>query len=228
MKSSHFVHGFWGAACVASFAIGSQFFTDDDTSSRAPDPKVGSGSSGQSVRVSSRQDVGSGTSEGGAGARSEIRTATGGTTKLSDAGLLALAEEFKKGKGPIERRLAFSKLLENLTAENAKTVREQLLHLSERSDEWREFHYAWGALAGDVAVLNGKETKERDMASTFAGWASSDPAAALACEAPSAADAPPGAAVAAGSTSHYRPPTSSCRQSARCATPWPPSRRSAA
>ena len=180
MKSSYLVHGFWGAACVASFTIGSQFFTDDDTSSRAIDPRVGSGALGQSVRVSSRQDVGSGTSERDAGARSEIRTVTGGTTKLSDAGLLALAEEFKKGKGPIERRLAFSKLLENLTAENAKTVREQLLHLSERSDEWREFHYAWGALAGDVAVLNGKETKERDMSATFAGWASSDPVAALA------------------------------------------------
>jgi hypothetical protein len=59
-------------------------------------------------------------------------------------------------------------------------MREQILHLDHDSSEFREFHYAWGAIAGEEAVLHGGETRERDMASTLAGWAAKSPEAALA------------------------------------------------
>ena len=174
-KSSAVIHGAWGVACVAAFALGSQFFG----ASQAGDQETSVEKEGQSIRVSSRENSSRKGSSVGASDR-ELGSRSAAGEKMSEADLLALTDQFRKGKGPIERRLAFSKILENLTAENAQTVREQLLHLSERSDEWREFHYAWGALAGQEAVQLGRDSEERDMASTLAGWASADPAAAVA------------------------------------------------
>jgi hypothetical protein len=93
--------------------------------------------------------------------------------------ILALGKAFKANSNPIERRLAFSRLLEGLTSENGLLIRAQIEHLSENSSEFREFHYAWGALAGEAAVLHGKDTAKQDMAATFTGWASADPTAAM-------------------------------------------------
>ncbi|MDA7514674.1 hypothetical protein N8513_01625 [bacterium] len=174
MKSPLLIHAVWGVVALVSFVLGSQFFG----SSASGDEEVASQArNSQSVRLSSR-DGDSSRSESGGGGNMGDRSAP--EKVMSSADLLALADQFNKGKGPIERRLAFSKILENLTVENAQLMREQLLNLSERSDEWREFHYAWGALAGQDAVLLGRDSEERDMAATLAGWASADPASAVA------------------------------------------------
>ena len=85
----------------------------------------------------------------------------------------------RAAKGPIARRLIFGEILKALTPENAKQMRENIVHLSQDSPEFREFHYAWGSLAGKVAIDNGAETPKRDMASSLAGWAATDPAAAM-------------------------------------------------
>lgn len=98
---------------------------------------------------------------------------------LTDETIAALGERFKTSTDPIQRRLAFARLLDGLTAENALLIREQLEHLDGDTSEFREFHYAWGAVGGEDAVVHGADTPQRDMASTLAGWASADPDAAL-------------------------------------------------
>ncbi|MGJ8695967.1 MAG: hypothetical protein ACSHYF_06595 [Verrucomicrobiaceae bacterium] len=178
MKSSLVIHGVWAVVAVASFAVGSQFF-DKEAGDVARDGEGGA-TTGQSVRVASRDGDRGEDSRGGARNQMGSREGSVGYVQASAADIEAMGAAFKNGKGPIERRLAFTKMLEALTPENAKAMREQILHLSERSDEWREFHYAWGAIAGSEAVLHGKDSEERDMSSTFAGWASADPAAAVA------------------------------------------------
>ncbi|MGI9242465.1 MAG: hypothetical protein ACR2RV_16825 [Verrucomicrobiales bacterium] len=99
---------------------------------------------------------------------------------LTDARIAELGETALKDPNPLNRRKAFNELLEGMTAENALAIREQVKALRQDSSEFRDFHYAWGAIAGTEAVLHGMESEERDMAVTLAGWAGSDAAGALA------------------------------------------------
>jgi hypothetical protein len=71
-------------------------------------------------------------------------------------------------------------MLSNLTPENALELRKLIEDMPQDSSEFREFHYAWGAVAGQEAVTHGKDTPKKDMAAALAGWASNDPSAALA------------------------------------------------
>lgn len=99
---------------------------------------------------------------------------------LSDARITELGETALKDPNPLKRRAAFDELLKGMTAENALAIREQIKGMDQNSSEFRDFHYAWGAIAGDAAVFNGMETRERDMAVTLAGWAGADAGAAMA------------------------------------------------
>lgn len=99
---------------------------------------------------------------------------------LTKQDIRALGEKLRQSPDPIEQRLAFSKLLEGLTQENALLVREQIVHLDHRSAEFREFHYAWGAIGGAEAAMFGAETEEDDMSPALAGWANASPSEALA------------------------------------------------
>ena len=89
-----------------------------------------------------------------------------------------LGQRLKHELDPIERRRAFMSLLAGMTVENAREIREQIAHLPSDSPEFRDFHYAWGKIAGAEAVLNGKDTPKPDMLAAMAGWASENPAAA--------------------------------------------------
>ena len=102
------------------------------------------------------------------------------STELTQQDIVALGEKLKQSRNPIEQRLAFSKLLEGLTQKNALLMREQITLLDHRSAEFREFHYAWGAIAGAEATLFGVDTKEDDMSPALAGWANASPSEALA------------------------------------------------
>ncbi len=100
--------------------------------------------------------------------------------RLGRAEIEELGRQFKTELDPIARRAAFGKLLEGLTTENAAEIRAQIAHLPDSSPEFMEFHYAWGKIGGVDAVMNGMDTRERDMGATLAGWASANPAAAKA------------------------------------------------
>jgi hypothetical protein len=181
MKAPHLTHVVWAIVAIAAFAIGS--WNSDSESEEQASAKE------QSVRnsrtLSSRSRGGS---SGAAASRGTGRTRSGGggdafdiqPGSLSEGEIRQLGVDLKSATNPLERREIFSRILANLTPENAKLMREQIVHLDTNSSEFRDFHYQWGALAGEEAVLAGAESPERDMATTLSGWASANPDAALA------------------------------------------------
>ena len=175
MDQNWLVHGTWLAGAIASFLIGSHF------------PSAGG------TRASSRPASEAGQLEGIPGQASADRPARslspsivlGAVSSgqlsihLSEREIELLGKKFRSSN-PIERRLAFAELLQGLTSENALLIRKQIEHLDDKSPEYREFHYAWGAVAGVDAVVFGAGTPGDDMSPTLAGWASNDPQAARA------------------------------------------------
>ena len=184
MTTSRWVHGAWACATVLAFAAGAQFLPDDSEQEKT---KPDSRRSAEARSTDSRRDRRPSSGEADAsgtmpGSLPEIHPggivpAGAGTLTRQDIAILGKA---LKSSSPVERRLAYARLLNGLTEDNALLIREQIEHLHEHSSEFREFHYAWGALAGEAAVLHGVKTEKEDMAATFAGWASADSAAALA------------------------------------------------
>tara|TARA_B100001057_G_scaffold86918_3_gene82834 strand:+ start:3616 stop:4809 length:1194 start_codon:yes stop_codon:yes gene_type:complete len=179
MKKSHLVHLFWALVAVAAFAIGSNKSpSKNDEESANAERKGALGSS-----LPNRSDRPNSSRSGKARSITKNRQGTlaeeGNFAKLSESEIRQIGIDLKATKTPLERRELFSQILANLTPENAKLMREQIVHLDSNSSEFRDFHYQWGAIAGEEAVVNGAETPERDMATTLAGWAASNPDAAL-------------------------------------------------
>lgn len=175
MKKNVVTHLIWALVAGITFVLGSKFVSEnshDETGDARSSRTHLSSRQQSSANEKSRQP-------GSRGKSSRSSSGSSGSTLLTEADINALGETFKKG-GLVERRLAFAEMLKNLTPENARHMREQIAHLSQDSPEFREFHYAWGAIAGEDAILNGKDTPKRDMAASLAGWASKDPDAALA------------------------------------------------
>lgn len=105
---------------------------------------------------------------------------TGGVSPLGSADLAALAAQAVRDSNPVKRRLAFSRLLEALTPENALEIREQLVASGANGDQWRDFNYSWGAMAGIDAVNFAASSDEPDLDATLTGWASANPDDAIA------------------------------------------------
>ncbi|MCP4848634.1 MAG: hypothetical protein GY899_11880 [Verrucomicrobiaceae bacterium] len=182
MKKNLLLHGAWIIAAILSFNIGAKFFPaggNDDKERMATGARKGSADERGSLAVG----------KGGSSKASAKRSGGDGVDsgslevvkrKLTDGDIESLGEQLRKGTNPIERRFAFTALLAGLTAENALQVRKQIEHMDHRSAEFREFHYAWGAVGGADAVMFGADTEEDDMSPALTGWASADPEAALA------------------------------------------------
>lgn len=178
MKKSHLIHLFWALVAIAAFAIGSKSAESADKNATTETTRPSSGLSTRTPGSSAESSAKSSRTRSLTSRSAETGENT--PANLSEADVRQLGLDLKSAKGPLERREVFSQILANLTVENAKLMREQILHLDNDSSEFREFHYAWGAIAGEEAVLNGAETRERDMAATLAGWAAKSPEAALA------------------------------------------------
>lgn len=179
MNKHLIVHGLWLLVAVTAFVLGGHFYgssgtAGDEESNSLPSSK----SAGESWTASSSGGNPRGTGAAGRDDRRAGRNEAG-VAPLSEEEITRLGEEFRKASSPIDRRLAFSKLLEGLTSENALEIREQIEHLHHHSAEFREFHYAWGSVAGEEAVMMGLETKDQDdMTPALAGWAATHPGAA--------------------------------------------------
>jgi len=182
MNKQLVVHGGWFLAAMTSFVLGNRLFPSgeargDPVAKSDPrfETRAGTKSLGSAEGVRTREGRGvlrSGSPSDGGPLRE--------VPQLSGEDIARLGEEFRTSSSPVDRRLAFADLLEGLTAENALQIREQIAHMRHHSAEFREFHYAWGGVAGTEAVMFGADTKEDDMAPALAGWAGANPDAARA------------------------------------------------
>ena len=177
MNKPFLFHLGWTLVAVVAFVLGSKFTTDD------------SGPESYALKNNSTASVQSGSKGGNAqGSRSISRSKSekkrdgsneaGGP--LSDEQLRELGAEFQSAKGPIARRLIFNEILKQLTPENARLLREHIAHLPPSSSEYRDFHYAWGGMAGKEVVEFGIDTDGDDMGPAIAGWANANPEDAVA------------------------------------------------
>lgn len=178
MKRKLIVHGCWAVAAFAAFSIGAR--TDGSLS-------------GEKSDAPSRSDVVRSTApfdESGPGGRSGNRSRDErpdskledlfGSIASASKNLDLLVEQALRDPNPITRRLAFSRLLEALTPDNAEAIRSQLISAGASGDQWRDFHYSWGAMSGRDAFDHAATSAEPDLAATMTGWAAANPAEALA------------------------------------------------
>ena len=177
MSQSLKVHSVWLSVSLLSFIIGFKFFPSSSENDNSTfDKNVQSTAIGKNeIGKSSRglTDKNSNTeNEIGVGTRKQ-------TNQLSSLDIEALGDQLRGSTNPIDRRLAFSKLLEGLTAENALLIRDQIKNFDPNSAEFKEFHYAWGVVGGTDAIMFGVDTVEPDMQPALSGWASSDPEKAI-------------------------------------------------
>ena len=144
------------------------------------------GGRGEDVRGGEFEDLQGQTSAGGldrgAKDRRTVDRALGmgvGKRKMSRNEIIEIGKNLRWELNPLRRRAALGRLLEGMNKENAMLVRDQVVHFSPESNEFQDFHFAWGAMLGVEAVEIGADTKEKDMAATMMGWASLDPVGAL-------------------------------------------------
>ncbi len=184
MRNSLFLHGTWLLVAFVAFMAGSMN-SSRDRSAEATNPQTSKAFQGKksASAVSSLNPRHSHLSPEDRGKDLPAGSALGRTTglpastskPLSEWDISQLGQMMTKDSNPIRRRMAFSRLLQGLTPDNAKQIREQVMSLHHDSSEFRDFHYAWGAISGAEAVLHAQETKERDMDVTMTGWASAQP-----------------------------------------------------
>lgn len=177
MKKNILHHFIWALVAITTFVVGSKI--NSSNPEQSAELKRGLQNSSSSRRVVASAENGSNPRAKSTRSKTKSRSKTEESGTLTEEGIAELGAIFKDGN-LIERRLAFAEMLKQLTPDNARQLREQIAHMSQDSAEFREFHYAWGAIAGDEAILHGKDTPKRDMAASLAGWASEDPKSAMA------------------------------------------------
>ena len=109
----------------------------------------------------------------------------GAKRTFGQGGIETIAKEAFSDPNPLKRELAFARLLEGLTPENAEEIREQLRDGSASGDQWRLFQYAWGSVDGPGALSKATEIERKDwregaVSTALSGWASADPSKAIA------------------------------------------------
>jgi|GEM_PF-281177 len=179
------LHLIWGIAATAAFGVGYFVLPSSSEKGRVSIPRngerAGSKSGLEDEREGSRIKRGEMAGVGlGAGAKEGISSILSQKVVLSESEITNLGETFRGSSDPVAKRLAFSKLLQGLTAENALLIREEIEGQDHRSAEFQEFHYAWGAVAGVDAIMFGIDTEEDDMKPALAGWAGVNPGDAMA------------------------------------------------
>ena len=178
MKKNMLHHLIWALVAITTFVVGSKInSSSSEQAAGTKDYTISSSSSNRRAGASEENSSNRRTRS----TRSKSRTSSESDANLplTEEGIAELGAIFKNGN-LVERRLAFAEMLKQLTPGNARQLRKQIADMPQDSAEFREFHYAWGAIAGDEAILHGKETPKRDMAAALAGWASEDPKSAMA------------------------------------------------
>jgi hypothetical protein len=180
MDKKWMIHGGWGLAALVAFGLGSRV-TQPSQNMRA-----GGVLGSQEPRIVGRgEDSASAARPTKSGERRSESRDSGvlgrifGSVASADGDLDALIAQALRDPNPITRRLAFSRLLEAMTPENAEMIRAQMVSMGADGDQWRDFHYGWGAIAGQKAFDHAAGTPENDLAATLTGWAAANPSEAL-------------------------------------------------
>ncbi len=181
MKKSLIINGCWALAVFVAFGLGSK--NGASSAGEKADKENRANGFVSSARLEESQAdrkaaLANGRNKEG-GEVSKLNALFGNVASAS-GNLDLLIEQALRDSNPIMRRLAFSRLLESLTPENAESIREQLVSLGASEDQWRDFHYSWGAIAGKAAFDHAAASKEPDLAITMTGWAAANPSEALA------------------------------------------------
>ncbi|MEN8680528.1 MAG: hypothetical protein ABF391_10825 [Akkermansiaceae bacterium] len=176
------VHGIWGAAMIGAFFVG--------TSWQKAEYETNSGkvTSVPSTRTPSTLPLGSGTDASGPqsqrsrSGRKDVVSEVFEANAFSEMGIDGLAAMAFKDPNQVKRRLAFSRLLAEMTSDNAMQIREKLMAsgMNTRDPEWRDFNYAWGTIAGESAFSESLDMEQKDLYSVISGWATTDPTGAMA------------------------------------------------
>lgn len=181
MKRSLIIHGSWALAVIAAFSLGGR--SNGPSKEEQADLSAASAVSRSATSPSETgADGRGGRSTGRANEEREASRLEGlfGKVVSGSKSLELLVEQALRDPNPITRRLAFSRLLESLTPENAEAIRAQMVSLGAGGDQWRDFHYSWGAVSGKVALDFAMKSEEQDLAATMSGWAAANPADAMA------------------------------------------------
>jgi len=178
MKTKLMMHGCWAAAVVVAFALGSRRSGGTPNHAAAKPTAVPPNTAQPAANLS-----------GSLSGRKPDRPSSRGISAIeglfgsinsSGGDLSPLIQQALRDRNPVTRRLAFARLLESLTPGNAGAVREQLVALGADPDQWRDFHYSWGAIDGKAAFAHAATTPEADLAATLTGWTAANPREALA------------------------------------------------
>ena len=150
MKCSFLGHGLWFAAVLTAYFVGSTRSTNRSTNIDPEYPESKSEvSSILENRTINRAD--------GTVSESDHQrdfSVHSNRRPLSETDIEVLGRRVRDELHPTGGRLAFARLLEGLTVENAELIRVQISHLDEKSAGFREFHYAWGEVGGKEAVMH--------------------------------------------------------------------------
>lgn len=130
------------------------------------------------------------TATSGDGTTTRRRARLGSATRGEQSEILhgpqleALAVEAFNDPSQLTRSLAFAKMLESLTPENAQAAMEAMRAHRASGDQWELFRYAWGAVDPDGAMEYAKSLDERRqrgaISNVLMGWASTNPKEAIA------------------------------------------------
>jgi len=171
-------HALWALGLVGAFFLGTQLENQEESRS-SQSTSSDSVSPRSSRQLSSQDRGGQPNSERQKASQNNISNLFSDSPFSGDR-IEQLVKASFSDPNQINRRLAFSKLLEGMTRENASAIRDQLSAFDTDSTEWRDFHYAWGALAGAEAFTDSIGAEKKDLRSLMSGWAAVDPSGAIA------------------------------------------------
>ncbi len=177
-------HGPWAVGLVGAFFLGTKWELPSNNENPTEAESASSSRNLPSTSSFSSKDSNPKTSSSRSAqskpASDDIISDIFNAATLSQDGIEALTTEALRDPNQIKRRLAFSRLLTGMTTGNASSIRDQLIASGAGGQEWRDFNYAWGAIAGEEAFLNSSTNEKRDLQSLISGWAAQDPAGAIA------------------------------------------------
>lgn len=180
MKKSILIHTIWGACAISTFAAGYLLAKPGGDS-------AGINPSG-SLTAARLQAMSGPLNAADTGSRAVAARAGEGEPvarpALTEDQLKELAKEVFNDPNPLKRNIAFSKMLESLTPENATAMLETMKSNRAGGDQFQLFLYAWGAVDGAGAMahadtLEGR-MKQRFLNETLPGWAGKNADAAIA------------------------------------------------